>query len=182
MHARDRSISGEHAAQRAVSFLGSLKRNRAGGRRGCHVLDAKRPTMQTSHAGIEFSAGAEGECSAARRSPFGELPSPCMRCRKTPTRCPGPAPCGTRHVLTARGRQVRRAAAPRETRHSGGQQQLASSSSGAQRPAPSAQRPAVSSQQPAASAQRPAPSSQQPAATPLRPSVLVQVTPSALWA
>ena len=100
------AFRGEHAEQRAVSFLGSLKRNRAGGRRGCHVLDAKRPTMLTSHTGIEFSAGAEGECSAARRSPLGELPSPCLWRRKNQTTCPRPASRDSRHVLTARGRQV----------------------------------------------------------------------------
>ena len=100
------AFRGERAEPRAVSLLGSLKRNRAGGRRGCHVLDAKRPTMLTSHTGIDFSAGAEGECSAARRSPLGELPSPCLWRRKNQTTCPRPASRDSRHVLTARGRQV----------------------------------------------------------------------------
>ena len=100
------AFRGEHAEQRAVSLLGSLQRNRAGGRRGSHVLDAKRPTMLTSHTGIDFSAGAEGECSAARRSPLGELPSPCLWRRKNQTTCPRPASRDSRHVLTARGRQV----------------------------------------------------------------------------
>ena len=100
------AFRGEHAERRAVSLLVSLQRRRAGGRRGTHILDAVRPMMQTPHAGIEFSDAGEGECSAARRSPFGGLPSPCMRCRKTQTPCPGPASCVSRHVLTARGRQV----------------------------------------------------------------------------
>ena len=100
------AFRGERAEQRAFSLLGSLQRNRAGGRRGTHILDAVRPMMQTPHAGIEFSDAGEGECSAARRSPFGGLPSPCMRCRKTQAPCPGPASCVSRHVLTARGRQV----------------------------------------------------------------------------
>ena len=106
MHARDRSISGEHAEQRAVSLLGSLLRSQAGSCRGAHVLDNERPTMLTPHAGIDFSAGAEDECSAAQRSSSGELPSPCTWCRKNQTTRPRPASCVPRHVMTARGRQV----------------------------------------------------------------------------
>ena len=106
MHARDRSISGGGAEQRAVSLLGSLQRNRAGGRRGAHMLDNERPTMLTPHAGIDFSDATEDECSAARRSSTGELPSPCTWCRKNQTTCPRPASRDSRHVLTARGRQV----------------------------------------------------------------------------
>ena len=72
MHARDRSISGERAEQRAVSLLGSLQRNRAAGPLGRHGSSTARPSMASEVDDNGFCPAADKECAEDKRSPSGD--------------------------------------------------------------------------------------------------------------